>query len=149
VRTTETVVVPAPIDDVFPHVSRLEAYPAWLRLVHQADVLTDDPRPAWAVELRAKVGPFARSKQLRMERTEFIANELVMFERAETDGRDHARWALRVELDAAGEEATTVTMQLAYDGRLWSGGLLQRVLDDEIRRGRRGLAALVSDESTQ
>jgi uncharacterized membrane protein len=146
-RTSESVVVAAPIADVFPYVSRLEAYPAWLRLVHQADLLTESPRPVWAVELRAKVGPFARSKQLRMERVEFVVDEVVKFERVETDGRNHARWALKVELKADGEHSTDVTMHLAYDGGLWSGGLLERVLDDEIRRGRDGLATLVTDES--
>lgn len=148
-RTTESVVVPAPVSAVFPHVARLDAYPAWLRLVHDAALVTDDPRPAWNVELRARVGPFARSKRLRMERTEIVDQCSVAFERSETDGRQHAMWALRVELSEteadAAEPGCIVTMHLAYDGSLWSGPVLGKVLDDEVRRGRQGLIALVND----
>jgi hypothetical protein len=31
---------------------------------------------------------------------------------------------------------------------LWTGGLLERVLDDQIRQGRAGLAQLVSESPT-
>jgi hypothetical protein len=142
---------------VFEHVARLEAYPAWLPLVHAADVdpTGDDRQPAWAVELRARVGPFARSKQLRMVRTECETDRLVVFERSETDGRLHASWVLRAELEPSdgpttySDRSTRVTMHLSYDGRLWTAGLLEGVLDEEIRRGRAGLAALVSDAPTR
>lgn len=146
-RAVESVVVPAPPAVVFPFVLDLGRYPDWLRLVHQADPV-DDPEhgdATWTIELRARVGPFARSKQLRMERVEVVTDELVVFERHEIDAREHARWALRVELAAGGPGATILTMHLAYDGALWTGGLLERVLDDEIRSGRAGLIALISD----
>ena len=55
-------------DDVFAVVDDLDDYPAWMPLVHRAV-----PAPgaaAWDVELRATVGPFARSKRLRMVRSE-------------------------------------------------------------------------------
>jgi hypothetical protein len=87
-----------------------------------------------------------------MVRTEFVEPSSAVFERAERDGRDHARWALRVELapqvsDGSDvSDATVVTMHLAYDGALWTAGLLERVLDQEIRRGRAGLVGLVSGE---
>lgn len=83
-----------------------------------------------------------------MERSELVADRLVVFERAEVDDRRHARWALRAELEAVDEHSTRLTMHLAYDGALWTGGLLERVLEDEIRRGRVGLVRLVSDEPT-
>jgi len=79
-----------------------------------------------------------------MECVELRAPELVVFERAETDGREHSRWALRVELEPQGD-GTLVTMHLAYDGALWTGGLLEKVLDEQVRRGRAGLVALVSE----
>lgn len=144
-RTSESVVVPADPSAVYPHVVDLAAYPRWLPLVHAA---APDGEAAWTVELRARVGPFARSKQLRMARTDTVPDALAVFERAEVDGRDHARWALRCELEpiAAG---TRVTMHLAYDGRLWTGGILERVLDEEVRRGRAGLIELVSADSTR
>jgi ribosome-associated toxin RatA of RatAB toxin-antitoxin module len=141
VRTTESVSVPAPPDVVYPHVVDLAAYPTWLPLVHAAD---PDPGAdaAWRVELRARVGPFARSKQLRMIRTVVETDRSVEFERAEVDGRHHARWALRAELAPVGD-GTLVTMHLAYDGALWTGGILERVLEEEVRRGRVGLVELV------
>ena len=139
-RTTESVVVPVAPADVFPYVVDLGAYPRWLPLVHDALPVSDD---AWSVEIRARVGPFARSKQLRMSLVEVEPERLAVFERAETDGRDHARWALRAEL-ASVEEGTRLTMHLAYDGRLWTGGILERVLDEEVRRGRAGLLELVA-----
>ena len=37
-------------------------------------------------------------------------------------------------------------MDLAYDGNLWTGEILERVLDAEVRRGRAGLTALVTDD---
>lgn len=148
-QTSESVTIPAPPPAVFPHVADLDQYPAWLGMVHTAMPDYTGSLPAWWVELRARVGPFARSKQLRMERTERIVDELAVFERAELDGRDHARWVLRVELSPLSDDSTVVTMHLSYDGRLWTGGLLARVLDDEIRRGRVGLAEAVSAESTR
>lgn len=144
-RTSESVVVPAPVDRVFPHVADLSVYPSWLPLVHEAtaEPTASEQDPAWSVELRARVGPFARSKRLRMVRTAIEPGRSVEFERAELDGRDHARWALRAELDASAD-GTVVTMHLAYDGGLWTGGVLERVLDEEVRRGRQGLTDLVS-----
>ncbi len=152
-QTTESVVVPAPPNDVFPFVETLDRYPRWLRLVHaatrlDADAAADD-EPAWSVELRARVGPFARSKQLRMIRSRHEPDRLVEFERAEVDGRQHAKWVLRVDVEPTAGGSSLVTMHLAYDGALWTGGLLDRVLDDEIRRGRIGLTALISGEPTR
>lgn len=147
-RSTESVVVGAPASVIFPFVVDLAEYPRWLPLVHEAEAAAAAPRPAWDVEIRARVGPFARSKRLRMERIELVEDRLAVFERAELDGRDHARWALRVELTAIGPDSTEVTMHLAYDGALWTGGLLNAVLDEQIRRGRSGLAELVSGGPT-
>lgn len=149
-RTTESVLVPASPVEVFPHVATLDRYPRWLRLVHQATPVDDGgATPAWTVELRAQVGPFARSKQLRMVRRVHEPDRRVEFERDEIDGREHARWALRVDVEATDDGSSVVTMHLAYDGALWTGGLLDRVLDEEIRRGRTGLTELVSGEPTR
>lgn len=144
-RTRESVVVPADPATVFPFVVDLAEYRRWLPLVHAADA---DGPDAWTVELRARVGPFARSKRLRMARTETAPDALAVFERAEVDGRDHARWALRCEL-APVDDGTLVTMHLSYDGRLWTAGILERVLDEEVRRGRAGLVELVSARSAR
>jgi uncharacterized membrane protein len=141
-ETSESVLVEAPPSIVFPHVARLEAYPPWLRLLHRVEVVAETPLPAWNVELRAKVGPFARSKRLRMQRSSVVDNRVVRFERAEVDGREHSTWALQVDLEPV-DGNTMVTMNLAYGGSLWSAGLLDRVLEDEIRRARTALVMLV------
>jgi uncharacterized protein YndB with AHSA1/START domain len=146
VRTSESIVLAAPPADVYAVVADLATYPRWLPLVHEAIAADDAAGPAWHVELRARVGPFARSKRLRMARVDAVQERSVRFERAEIDGRDHARWALRAELELAGS-GTRLTMHLAYDGGLWTGGVLERVLDEEIRRGRSGLAALLAEPS--
>lgn len=146
---TESVLVDAPPSAVFPLVASLDRYPRWMRLVHEVEGVGSEGDAAWSVEIRARVGPFARSKRLRMARTLHDPDRAVAFERAEIDGRDHARWALRVDLTPADPGSTLVQMHLAYDGLLWTGGLLQRVLDDEVRRGREGLARLVSDGPTR
>lgn len=143
-KLTESVELPAPPSVVFPLVVDLDRYPIWLRLVHRAERLSDDDRPVWAVELRASVGPFSRSKQLRMERTELVTDQRAVFERAETDGRDHADWTLRAELEPIDGGHTRLTMHLAYDGKLWTGGLLERALNEEIKRGRVRLTDLLA-----
>jgi hypothetical protein len=143
VRTSESVILPASPDDVFRYVKRLDTYPSWLRLVHAVEHIADDPVPVWNVELRARVGPFARSKRLRMQRSSVEPDRSALFERSEVDGRQHAMWALRVELEPVGD-TTVLTMHLAYDGSLWTGGVLEKVLDEEIRRARTRLVSLLA-----
>ena len=100
--------------------------------------------PAWQVELRARVGPFARSKRLRMRRTVHdTVDHRVVFERAEADGRTHSPWVLRAEV-LQRDGASTLHMHLHYGGALWTGGVLERVLGDQITSGRERLVALVS-----
>lgn len=147
-RSTESVLITAEPSRIYPFVDDLGVYPRWLPLVHEATAEPGADPAAWDVELRARVGPFARSKQLRMVRVEAEPDRRVVFERAETDGRDHARWALRVELHDR-DAATEVVMHLAYDGGLWVPGVLGAVLDDQVRRGRAGLADLVTGSPTR
>jgi len=123
-----------------------------MQLIHDVVELDSDPdgRLVWDVELRAQVGPLARSKRLRMVRTVHQAARSVEFERSEVDGRAHAPWVLRADLepstDVAGE--ILLTMRLSYGGGLWTGALLQRVLDDEVRRGSEALLEIVRAEPT-
>jgi hypothetical protein len=148
------VVVPADPERVLAYLDDLGNYPAWMRLVHRVDPdetavgstngETADlaPEQAWFVQLRAKVGPLARSKRLRMERRELLAGSHVVFERAELDGREHAMWRLRAEVRTV-DDGTRVDVHLHYGGQLWTGGVLERVLADEIDRGRRALVESV------
>ena len=128
---------------LFAFVDDLARYPAWVDLVHRA-VPEGGDESAWAVELRARLGPLARSKRLRMVRTVHDAERHVaVFERAEQDGRHHSPWVLRAEV-TRGEEGATLQMHLHYGGALWTGGLMGRALTDQITAGRERLSALVT-----
>ena len=151
---TRELIVPATVERTFGLVDDLGEYPAWLRMVHAATPTDETVAPddagtaevAWIVELRAQVGPFARSKRLRMVRSVHEPTERVRFERAERDGRSHAPWTLEVELEPAPEATSTrLTMRLHYGGRLFTGAVLQRVLDDEIEQGSRELVRIARD----
>lgn len=131
--------LPAPADRVAQVLRDLANYPEWLEIVRRAEPAAahpTDPGPAWTVTLRAKVGPLARSKRLRMVRTADAADHL-RFERAEIDGRDHAAWVLDARL--RGDDPCEVTVELHYEGRLWSTPLeavLGSQVDDAIPRLR-------------
>lgn len=128
----------ASVEVVRPFVSDLARYPQWMPLVHSADASGED---AWNVELRAKVGVFARSKRLRMKRT-IDSDSLYVFEREEIDGRRHSPWLMRVSLAPTGG-GSVVTIDLSYGGNLWTGGVLDRVLASQVDAGKKGLANVV------
>jgi hypothetical protein len=139
----------ATVAALFAQIATLDRYPPWMRLVHRVTPLPPDVAgPAWWVELRARVGPFTRSKQLRMVRTRFVENELVRFERVQNDDRDHAAWILMGEV-AAADGGAELTMHLEYTGELWSMSVLGRILDDEVRRSTAALAELLSGSPTR
>ena len=126
---------PCTIDALFEWVGDLGRYPEWLGIVQRAEALDEgagDP-PAWQVELRGRLGPLARSKRLRMVRSELSATG-VTFERSERDGRNHSPWVLRADV-APIADGSVLTMRLHYGGSLW-GPVLERLLRDEIERSR-------------
>jgi len=123
---------------VRPFVADLSKYPEWMPLVHSAVAIGDD---VWDVELRAKVGVFARSKRLRMRRT-LNTDTLYVFERDEDDGRRHSPWMMRVSLTPS-DSGSTVAIDLSYGGNLWTAGVLDRVLASQVDAGKVALAALV------
>ena len=95
----------------------LSTYPSWLSLVHGAEPIDDE---TWNVTLRARLGPLARSKRLRMRRTHLDDNR-VRFERDEVDGRDHAAWELEATVAPADAcSGSDVVVHLHYSGALWS-----------------------------
>jgi hypothetical protein len=137
---------PCDVSTLFALVDELTDYPAWMPLVHhvQTSAADTDARPAWAVELRARVGPFARSKRLRMVRTVHEADGAhVRFERAEHDGRHHSAWVLDATVQP-NDGGCRLDMRLHYGGALWTGGVMERVLADQIVAGRERLLALLS-----
>jgi len=126
-----------------PWVDDLGAYPQWMGLVHKADPIAGE-EAAWSVDLRARLGPLARSKRLRMVRTEYSPGAHARFEREEHDGKTHGKWVLAATYEPRGG-GTHLVMDLVYDGSLWTAGLLEKTLQDEIERGKARLAELVSE----
>ena len=114
----------SPADRVFAVLEDLDTYPDWLDIVTRAERAPGAPGdagPAWFVTLRARVGPLARAKRLRMVRTASEPTELLRFERAEVDGRAHSAWILEVAIDGA--RPVDVTVDFRYEGRFWSAPL--------------------------
>lgn len=139
----------APADAVFARIDDLGGYPDWLGLVSRAvpaDAHPDDEGPAWSIDLRARLGPLARAKRLRMVRTEHDAPHRATFERREHDGRDHSPWVLTASVTSDAPDHSTLTMHLHYGGSLF-GSVAERLLRDEIERSRPRLAALVESDS--
>jgi carbon monoxide dehydrogenase subunit G len=123
---------------VHPYVADLARYVEWMPMVHGVDVVEDG---VWNVELRAKVGVFARSKRLRMRRTVNSPDHIV-FERDEIDGRRHAPWTMSISIQKT-NEGSDVTVNLSYGGTLWTAGILDRVLAAQVEAGKIGLVRVV------
>ncbi|MFZ4718927.1 MAG: SRPBCC family protein [Ilumatobacteraceae bacterium] len=137
---------PCSPDELFAFVDDLAKYPDWVDLVHRAVSVEDEgpaDQPAWQVELRARIGPLARSKRLRMRRADHDpARHVAVFERHEVDGKSHSPWVLRAEVIEHGD-GSRLDMRLHYGGALWTGGVLERALADQITNGRERLLSLV------
>lgn len=134
-------------DELFAWVGALDTYDRWLDIVprtEEAPAVDGDPGPAWFVTLRGRLGPLARSKRLRMVRTEHVPPSLAVFERRELDGREHAPWVLRASVTGT-EDRSELAMELHYGGSLWVP-LLDRLLTNEIESSRERLRALVAGD---
>jgi len=141
---TATVEAPVGAEKLFEVVADLTSYPQWLGIVHQvtAEPSESGDPSAWLVELRGKVGPFARSKRLRMVRSECQSPSVVAFERCETDGRKHSPWVLTAQVEAT-SSGSNLRVNLHYGGTLFTGGVLERLLADQIVQGRERLLAVL------
>jgi len=150
VDVTASLDAPCDASRLVSLVDELTDYPAWMPLVHRVEPAPagDGGRPRWDVELRARMGPLARSKRLRMERTVHDAESgRIRFERREDDGRRHAAWVLDatvVDVAGAPGPSSRLEMRLHYGGALWTGGVLERVLADQIVAARARLLELVA-----
>ena len=130
--------------DLLPLVNDLTKYPSWMGLVHSA--VADSNDESWIVELRGKIGPFARSKRLRMVRVALPDNGHYRFERNEGTGRSHSDWVLESIVTQKDPSAniTSLAMTLHYSGRLFTG-VVERLLQDEIEASKKRLAELVKN----
>jgi hypothetical protein len=143
---TATLDAPCPPEVLFPWIEDLARYPRWLDIVPRAvavDARADDVGPAWSVDLRGRLGPFARAKRLRMVRTTGDAPTHARFERAEHDGREHSSWVLDGQVEAT-PGGSRLTMRLHYGGRLWMPAL-DRLLSDAIERSRPRLLSCLEE----
>lgn len=130
---------------LFAWVEDLGRYPAWLEIVPRAEPVEPDPAdegPAWSVDLRGQLGPFARSKRLRMVRVAHEPPTRVVFERREHDGRSHSLWRLTADVQSAAG-GSVLHMHLHYGGRL-GGGPVEGLLASEIAGSRQRLLALLA-----
>ncbi len=134
----EQVDIGASPRELYQLVSDLSSYPDWLGLVERADRQPGDA-PTWTVELRGRIGPLARSKRLQMIRSETRQDAFVRFERAESDGRDHAVWQLEATIEEV-NHGSRLTMRLYYGGNRFAV-VLAPVLRDEVQQARQTLQA--------
>ena len=130
----------APLQAIMPVLADLSTYPSWLGLVHAVDAV-DAINGAYLVTLRANVGPFARSKKLRMVRSE-LTEDAVRFDRAETDAREHSNWTMTIDACSAASGGSDLEIALNYDGDLWTGPL-QLILDSQVDKAGPKLDAYV------
>lgn len=142
--------IDAPPHDVLEWVSDLARFPHWTKVLYRVfDEPVDGPRRpdaprAWQVELRGKIGPFARSKRLRMVEEPTGTDGHIRFRRQEIDATDHGTWILDVKVERGRTSASShLTAVFEYDGRLWSAAV-ERLLRDEIESSKRRLSELVA-----
>ena len=128
--------------DVIRMVSDLATYGEWVTLIESATPTADD---TWTVDLAADIGPFRRSKRLRMQRTSPPDSACVTFERNEIDGRQHATWKMTVDVAASGA-GSEVSLRLFYSGRLRLGPL-ERLVSDEIAASAQRLDHVISERA--
>lgn len=131
--------LPCSAKELLPFIDDLAQYPSWMGLVH---TVVPEDEGVWQVELRGKIGPFARSKRLRMIQVETSEPHHIRFERQENDGRSHSDWVLDAQVTEVGS-ASTLNMTLRYSGRLFSS-VVERALHDEIEASKQRLRELVA-----
>ena len=131
--------LPCSAKELLPFIDDLAQYPSWMGLVH---TVISEGEDVWQVELRGKIGPFARSKRLRMIQVETSEPHHILFERQENDGRSHSDWVLDAQVTEVGS-ASTLNMTLRYSGRLFSS-VVERALHDEIEASKQRLRNLVA-----
>jgi ribosome-associated toxin RatA of RatAB toxin-antitoxin module len=140
-----SVEVPVSVEKLFDYVADLANYSSWLEFVHKVELVGESTESdtTWLVELRAKLGVLARSKRLRMTRTLCEHPKVVVFERREQDSRRHSEWILRATVSQTATGAKLET-NLHYSGNLFTGGMLERALSDQIATGREKLIQQLS-----
>lgn len=143
--------VAQPCRKVFDAMVDLDTYPHWFTIVDRAVAAPAD-EPTWDVDLAARVGPFKRTKRVRMVQVHASFEEgHVRYERQEADGRPHSAWVLEVHVAPASppdetDGVTDLRVRLHYDGIAWVPGL-DLLLRQEARRAGTRLTAFLAEGS--
>jgi hypothetical protein len=124
-------------DVAFAALADLGTYPHWLSIVARVTPVREE---TWDIDLAARIGPFTRTKRIRMIRTEHdLALRHARFERREDDGPTDHEWILTAEASPTAE----VRVRLHYGGALFPGAdlVLRRDIDRAGERLDRYLRA--------
>jgi len=119
---------------VLAEVADLPGYPAWHGMVKRVEPDGD----GWQVDLGARLGPFTRTKRVRLVRVgddEAGGPGHVRFIREELDRQEYGSWELRADVDpATGEGPCTLRFRLLYDGSSPLISMLEPILRAETQR---------------
>ena len=163
VNQSVTKVITQPIDKVFGVLRDLSTYPDWMGLVSSVEpdgthstrdstdiieVSSEYNTEAYFVTISGKLGPFSRSKKLRMVETSISddAEKHVRFERQETAEGDFSEWIMEATANKVDDTNTEVTVELIYGGKLWTSGL-DSVLESQIDKSVEQLTKYVEQNS--
>lgn len=118
---------------VFGYVQDLATYPRWFTIVDRVEPAGAGDETGWAVDLAARLGPFKRTKRVRMVRAQIdLAERRVRFEREELDGGSHSAWVLGAHVEEH-PLGCRLHMHLHYGGIGWVPGL-DLILREEAKR---------------
>jgi len=118
---------------VLAEVADLPSYPAWHGMVKRVQADGD----GWLVDLGARLGPFTRTKRVRMVRAEDDASDpgQVRFVRAEQDRADYGDWEMLAIVDpATGDGPCTLRFRLRAEGSSKLIGMLEPLLRAETEK---------------
>ncbi len=116
---------------VLAAVEDLPSYPTWHGMVHR--VVPDGG--GWLVDLGGRVGPFTRTKRVRLVRGHDDSPGEVSFVRDERDGREHSAWELEAAVNPnVGEGPCTLGFRLHYGGSSPLVAVLEPILRTEVER---------------
>jgi len=128
---------------VLAEVSDLPGYPIWHGMVKRVDADGD----GWLVDLGARLGPFTRTKRVRMVRSDDEGGGpgQVRFVRAERDRADYGEWEMLAAVEpATGDGPCTLRFRLRAEGSSPLIGVLEPLLRAETERSADRLRRLLA-----
>lgn len=116
---------------VLAEIEDLPGYPDWHGMVHAVEPDGD----GWLVDLKGRLGPFTKTKRVRLVRVESTVPGQVRFVRKELDRTDYGGWELQGTVEpATGDGPCTLRFRLLYDGSSPLTSMLEPVLRAETHR---------------